>query len=85
MQKPTTGQVVRYRFDNFMAKGSKSIFISLTVVFLAVLGFLSLVRGAVMFLAPDKSQYAGTFTDNKTITIFIKWTRGLLGVFIVVT
>jgi len=57
MSKASKAQVLRYKFDNFMAKGSKSIFISLTVVFLAVLGFLSLMRGVIMALAPNRSQY----------------------------
>ncbi len=46
MPKPTLAQHLRYRFDNFMAKGGSSIFISLTIVFVVLwvlIGFVRLV------------------------------------------
>jgi len=60
MSNASKAQVLRYKFDNFMAKGSKSIFISLTVVFLAVLGFLSLMRGLIMTDPGNMAQDIGS-------------------------
>ncbi|MGD9127125.1 MAG: hypothetical protein PVH19_07070 [Planctomycetia bacterium] len=48
MSKPTLSQKIRYRFDSFMAKGGFSIFLSLTIVFLGIFIFLTLVRGLIL-------------------------------------
>lgn len=45
---------MRYRFDNFMAKGGMSIFISLTITFLLLLVFVSLVRAGVYLTLGDE-------------------------------
>ena len=45
MSKPTWQQVLRYRFDAFMAHGGRSIFLSLLVVFLSLLTFLDVRPG----------------------------------------
>ena len=41
-------QRLRYRFDDFMSKGSGSIFVALTVVFFSLLVLLSLIRLALV-------------------------------------
>ena len=43
----------RYRFDTFMARGGTSIFKMLTAVFLAALIFIGLLRGALLYFAPE--------------------------------
>jgi len=43
-------QRLRYRFDNFMARGGRSIFLSLVVVFLAILVLLIAARGLAHLL-----------------------------------
>ncbi len=52
MSQYTFRQILRSRFDNFMAKGGRSIFISLAVVFLSLLGLISLIRGAMLMTIP---------------------------------
>lgn len=44
---------LRYRFDNFMARGGLSIFISLTLTFFALLIAVSLIRAGVYFALGD--------------------------------
>ena len=44
----------RYRFDNFMARGGRSIFLLLLVGFLAILGLLMVLRAVIaLFVPPD--------------------------------
>ena len=51
---------LRYRFDSFMAKGGASIFLALTVTFLALFVLIGLARGLFQWLAPDAAlQYDG--------------------------
>jgi len=51
--KYTLRQIIRYKFDNFMAKGGRSIFISLVVVFVALLALVACLRGIVVTLDPN--------------------------------
>ena len=43
----------RYRFDTFMARGGASIFKMLTAVFLVALAVIALLRGALLYFAPE--------------------------------
>jgi hypothetical protein len=50
----------QYRFDNFMARGGRSIFVTLTLVFLALLVAVLVVRAILMAaLPPDAFQNRG--------------------------
>jgi hypothetical protein len=61
MSKPTFRQVLRYRFDNFMSKGGKSIFVSLFVAFIAALVFVMIIRGVVMAFGPPVQHEGNVF------------------------
>lgn len=62
-------QVLRYRFDCFMAKGGSSIFISLLVVFLGLLVMIAVVRLGVYFtLGGGDERQQGIFGQ-----IYIIW------------
>ena len=52
MADHTFKQLVRYRFDSFMARGGSSIFISLVVVFAVLLTTIAAVRLGIYFLLP---------------------------------
>ena len=43
-------QTLRYKFDNFMARGGRSIFFCLVVVFVTILITVSSIRGLLLFL-----------------------------------
>jgi len=47
MSKPTLRQILRYRFDSFMAKGGTSIFITMIVGFLIAFVIIGLLRGMI--------------------------------------
>ena len=49
MEKPSLTNHLRYRFDNFMAKGGKSIFITITIGF--VISFV--VIGSIRIIIED--------------------------------
>ena len=48
-------QKLRYKFDNFMARGGSSIFIALMVMFLTSLAFVGTLRGIVYWLSPEQA------------------------------
>ncbi|MCA8993669.1 MAG: hypothetical protein KDA88_16895 [Planctomycetaceae bacterium] len=48
-------QRARYQFDNFMARGGSSIFVSLVVVFMSMLLLLAILRGAGVMMFPNAS------------------------------
>ena len=54
--KPTAKERFRYRFDNFMAKGGKSIFISLFVFFLISLAVVSGLRMLSWSISPTGDE-----------------------------
>lgn len=54
-------QVLRYKFDNFMSKGGKSIFLSLFVCFMTALGVVTVIRSIVHWLWPQDVQHEGGF------------------------
>ena len=67
--KPTLRERFRYRFDGFMSKGGRSIFVSLVLVFLGLLVAISLIRGVFYMAMPDApSQHARGFFHNVYIT-----------------
>ncbi len=58
----------RYRFDNFMAKGGKSIFISLFVVFLLGLLFVASIRLGIFGVAQGGDERESGFFNHIYIT-----------------
>ena len=71
--KSSLRQIIRYKFDNFMAKGGRSIFLSLVVVFLALLASVAVLRGVVVLMVPEEDlkyqlQHGGNFLHNIYIT-----------------
>lgn len=69
MTNYTIREKLRYRFDNFMAKGGSSIFISLTVVFISLLVLVSIIRGLIMLFFPDATvEREGNFLMGVYIT-----------------
>jgi hypothetical protein len=60
MPDATFRQICRYRFDNFMARGGSSIFISLVIVFVGILVSISLIRGVVMLIDPSGANPENT-------------------------
>ena len=59
MPSPSLRQIFRYRFDNFMARGGSSIFLSLTVVFLGLLTLFAVIRLIIVFTMGDITDPAG--------------------------
>ena len=57
----TPRQLIRYRFDSFMAGGGKSIFIGLLVFFITSLIFIGGLRGVVNLAMPDAAERDGGF------------------------
>ncbi len=65
----TWRQGIRYRFDNFMAKGGSSIFLSLVIIFVGLLLGISLVRGIMLWAAPAAAlERGGGFFHNMYVT-----------------
>lgn len=52
MSNASWGQVFRYKFDNFMARGGSSIFLVLVVVFLGLWAAITIVRGICVATLP---------------------------------
>jgi len=52
MANYTWRQVLHYRFDSFMARGGRSIFIALVVVFLTLLTSIAIIRGITLLAMP---------------------------------
>lgn len=67
MEKPTFKQIVRYRVDNFMAKGGKSIFLSLFVMFVLSLVLIMALRAVIMTFGMD-AQHEGSWLRHLYIT-----------------
>jgi hypothetical protein len=67
-------QTLRYRFDNFMARGGRSIFFSLVLVFLTILITVSCIRGLLLLTVPSDVapelflERGGGFFHNMYIT-----------------
>ena len=56
MSGPSVKQHIRYRFDNFMARGGRSIFVSLLAVFVMVLCVLVVLRLLLELFVPEASD-----------------------------
>jgi len=67
MEKPTLRQIVRYKVDNFMAKGGKSIFTSLFVMFVLSLVLIMALRAVIMAFGLD-AQHEGGWLRHLYIT-----------------
>lgn len=62
-------ELFNYKFDNFMAKGGSSIFLSLTFVFVTCLLIIVALRGLAYLVFPgEASQHASDFFTNFYIT-----------------
>lgn len=59
-------QRARYRFDNFMSRGGRSVFTSLLLVFLVVLVALIGVRSVLQWLLPDDPERGFGWTGFMT-------------------
>jgi uncharacterized membrane protein YhaH (DUF805 family) len=70
MVGPPLKQRIRYRFDNFMSRGGRSIFISLLLVFLVILAVLVGARALVQVL----SRGAGHGVGWNSFTTFLQMT-----------
>jgi len=57
--KPTFRESIHYYIDNYLAKGSQALFLSLLLTFLSALGILSLLRIIFSFWVPDESGWFG--------------------------
>lgn len=62
MQHPFSKRI-RYRFEQFMAKGGSSIFISLLIAFLVCFAVIVLIRGVILW-------FIGPVEDYNTVTDF---------------
>lgn len=62
-RKPSLGQQLRYRFDNFMAKGGFSIFLSLLLVFAASFAVVVAARALVLLLDPGGAEHDGFWAN----------------------
>jgi len=59
---------LRYRFDNFMSKGGRSIFVSLTLAFVALLVTIGVIRALLLTFFPQPAQHNGGVLRNVYIT-----------------
>ena len=59
---------LRYRFDNFMARGGRSIFVSLTMIFTAILMVVIIVRAIILTIAPGTAEQGDGIIRNLYIT-----------------
>lgn len=59
---------LRYRFDNFMSKGGRSIFVSLTLAFVGLLFIIGVVRALLLTFFPQPAQHSGGILRNVYIT-----------------
>lgn len=66
----TLKQRLRYRFDNFMSRGGTSIFISLTVIFFALLLLVFVVRVALYAMFPEE---ASQHPSDPFTNLYITW------------
>ncbi len=69
--EPTLKEKLHYRFENFMAKGGISIFISLIILFILCFVVAGLLRGIILLFFPDSGM--GTALDHMW-TIFLEMT-----------
>ena len=68
----TFKQLIRYRFDSFMARGGSSIFISLVVVFIGLLLTIAVVRLGIYFALPGE-HHASERKVDMFGQIYIIW------------
>ena len=61
MADHTIRQLLRYRFDTFMARGGRSIFIALVIIFTVSLLVIGSLRGFVNLVAPTPAERDGGF------------------------
>ncbi len=77
--KPTLGQKFRYWFENFIAKGGTSVFLSLLVLFIISLIFTTIIRTILLAVNPDYDLISDFF--EHFWVVFLELTDpGTLGV-----
>ena len=59
MSQPTLKQKLRYRFDNFMAKGGSSIFIIIIIAFLVGYLCIGLIRTFIILNGAEPGPEGG--------------------------
>lgn len=59
MANTTARQRARYRFDNFIARGGGSIFLTLLIVFIATLILMTVLRAVVATISPPPTDESG--------------------------
>jgi hypothetical protein len=64
MSKPTLREILKYRFDNFMSRGGRSIFLSLIVTFSVSLMIFGCLRGVVNYFDPEGAERRGGFFNH---------------------
>jgi hypothetical protein len=65
---------LRYQFDTFMAKGGGSIFKALTVAFVVTFVVIAVLRGMLLWLAPDIAQQHDTGFLGSVYITFLELT-----------
>ncbi|MCP3963931.1 MAG: hypothetical protein GY719_39345 [bacterium] len=73
MSRATFRQVLRYRFDSFMARGGSSIFLSLVLFFLGSLAVIAGLRALTLLLDPDGAEHIDGFLAHLYV-IFLQLT-----------
>ena len=69
MRSHSYRQIIQYRFDDFMARGGRSVFISLAVVIVLLLTTISVMRGTAYYvMPPEESQNERHFLRNVYVT-----------------
>ncbi len=63
----TWGSRNKYKFENFMAKGGKSVFISLFLLFIVSFAVSLLIRGIIMLLDPE-AETAVSYLEQLWVT-----------------
>ena len=69
MKKPTVKESLHYYVDNYLAKGSQALFLSLLLTFLFALLVLILVRFVMTFIYPESGD-----TLHQSWTAFLQLT-----------
>ncbi|MEQ8790397.1 MAG: hypothetical protein RIC55_29145 [Pirellulaceae bacterium] len=76
MSDYTLRQILRYKFDNFMARGGSSIFLTLVVLFLALLTVIAGARVALFFASGNsiENERADKYWGDNIYVTFLQLT-----------
>ncbi len=56
MHEPPRSERIRYRVDNFLARGSGSLFAALVIAFVSAIVLITMVRGVLHLFLPDEAH-----------------------------